>query len=184
MVMKWQRKRKIGTFPNVVVLNKHVLKKKLFTKKKKFCWKCSTLQPSKMYSRWICFLIRRDLEKCSITSLAHQWITIIHKYSTRLEGFFTGDFFFVVNNGLNNWFVVYKHAALHLTRFYFMDWSHVEYCDVFYQLFGLSFWRHPFTAEDLLMSKWCNAKFLHIFFTWRSKVILSGKKVSKFSEKF
>ncbi len=37
----------------------------------------------------------------------------------------------------------------------------------FYQLFGLSFWRHPFTAEDLLMSKWCNAKFL-LFFTWRN----------------
>ncbi len=29
----------------------------------------------------------------------------------------------------------------------------------FYQLFGLSFWRHPFTAEDPLMSKWCIAKF-------------------------
>ncbi len=27
----------------------------------------------------------------------------------------------------------------------------------FYQLFGLSFWRHPFTAEDPLLSKWCNA---------------------------
>ncbi len=32
----------------------------------------------------------------------------------------------------------------------------------FYQLFGLSFWRHPFTAEDPLMSKWCNAQFLQI----------------------
>ncbi len=32
----------------------------------------------------------------------------------------------------------------------------------FYQLFGLSFWRHPFTAEDQFMSKWCNAKFLQI----------------------
>ncbi len=32
----------------------------------------------------------------------------------------------------------------------------------FYQLFGLSFWRHPFTAEDQLVSKWCNAKFLQI----------------------
>ncbi len=29
----------------------------------------------------------------------------------------------------------------------------------FYQLFGLSFWRHPFTAEDPLVSKWFNAKF-------------------------
>ncbi len=32
----------------------------------------------------------------------------------------------------------------------------------FYQRFGLSFWRHPFTAEDPLESKWCNAKFLQI----------------------
>ncbi len=31
------------------------------------------------------------------------------------------------------------------------------YRDVFNQLFGLSFWRHPFTAEDSLVSKWCNA---------------------------
>ncbi len=34
----------------------------------------------------------------------------------------------------------------------------------FYQLFGLSFWRHPFTAEDPLVSKWCNAnKLIYIF---------------------
>ncbi len=32
----------------------------------------------------------------------------------------------------------------------------------FYQLFGLSFWRHPFTAQEPLVSKWCNAIFLQI----------------------
>ncbi len=32
----------------------------------------------------------------------------------------------------------------------------------FNELFGLAFWRHPFTADDLLVSKWCNAKFLQI----------------------
>ncbi len=32
----------------------------------------------------------------------------------------------------------------------------------FYQLFGLSFWRHPFTADDPLVSKWRNATFLQI----------------------
>ncbi len=32
----------------------------------------------------------------------------------------------------------------------------------FNQLFGLSFWRHPFTAEHPLVSKWCNAEFLHL----------------------
>ncbi len=31
-----------------------------------------------------------------------------------------------------------------------------------YALFGLSFWWHPFTAEDPLVSKWCNAKFIQI----------------------
>ncbi len=41
-----------------------------------------------------------------------------------------------------------------------MDWSGVDYCDV---LSGLSFWRHPFTAEDPLVSKLCNAKFLQNF---------------------
>ncbi len=34
----------------------------------------------------------------------------------------------------------------------------------FYQLFGFSFWRHPFNAEDPLVSKGCNAKFLQICF--------------------
>ncbi len=29
----------------------------------------------------------------------------------------------------------------------------------FYQLFGLSFWRHPFTAEHPLLRHWCNATF-------------------------
>ncbi len=35
-------------------------------------------------------------------------------------------------------------------------------CGCFYKLFGLSFWRHPFTAEHTLVSNWCNAKFLQI----------------------
>ncbi len=32
----------------------------------------------------------------------------------------------------------------------------------FYQPFALSFWRHPFTAEYLLVSKWSNSKLLQI----------------------
>ncbi len=45
-------------------------------------------------------------------------------------------------------------------------WTGVDYLWItvmFYQLFGLSFWRHPFTAEDPLVSKYCNATFLQIF---------------------
>ncbi len=37
---------------------------------------------------------------------------------------------------------------------------------VFYQLFGLSFWRHPFTAEDPLVSNIS----LNLFW-WRNKLI-------------
>ncbi len=32
----------------------------------------------------------------------------------------------------------------------------------FYQLFGLSFWRHPFTAEDPLVSKWWKWLIQHV----------------------
>ncbi len=32
----------------------------------------------------------------------------------------------------------------------------------FNQLFGVSIWRHPFTAEDPLMSEWCYVKHLQI----------------------
>ncbi len=39
----------------------------------------------------------------------------------------------------------------------------------FYQLFGLSFWRHPFTAEHPLLRHWCNDTFLQTW--WRNKLI-------------
>ncbi len=42
---------------------------------------------------------------------------------------------------------------------------------MFYQLFGLSFWRHPLTAEDALLSKLCNATFHQVGFWWRNKLI-------------
>ncbi len=51
---------------------------------------------------------------------------------------------------------------------YFNWWTGVVWitCGVFlwrfYQLFGLSFWWHPFTLEDSLVCKWCKAKFLWI----------------------
>ncbi len=46
-----------------------------------------------------------------------------------------------------------------------MDWSHVDNCGLLwclYQLFGLWFWRHPFTANDPLVSKWCYVTVLQI----------------------
>ncbi len=54
----------------------------------------------------------------------------------------------------------------------------------FYQLFGLSFWRHPFTAEHSLLSKRCSATFLQTW--WRNKLIyiLDGLRVRTFSANF
>ncbi len=40
----------------------------------------------------------------------------------------------------------------------------------FYQLFGLSFWRHPFTAEHPLVSKWCNYKSPNLFSCWNTLI--------------
>ncbi len=53
------------------------------------------------------------------------------------------------------------------TVFHFTGWTGVVWiiCGLlwcFYQLFGLSFWRHPFTAEDPLVIKLCNNTFLQI----------------------
>ncbi len=59
---------------------------------------------------------------------------------------------------LNGGFGFYKHTAFHFTRCCLMNWSGWLWC-FYYQLFGLSFWRHPFTAEHPLMSKSCNAAF-------------------------
>ncbi len=54
----------------------------------------------------------------------------------------------------------------------------------FYQLFGLSFWRHPFTAEHPLLRQWCSDTFLQIW--WRNKLIyiLDSLWMSRFSAHF
>ncbi len=54
---------------------------------------------------------------------------------------------------------------------------------IFYLLFGFSFWRHPFTAEDLLVSKWCHAKFLQIYSEDETSSSASWMSVTKFSAK-
>ncbi len=53
----------------------------------------------------------------------------------------------------------------------------------FYQLFGLSFWRHPFTADTVnhLVSKWCNAKFLQIL---HNEELICILRVSRFFRTF
>ncbi len=67
--------------------------------------------------------------------------------------------------------------------FALQDFNHLDYFWIivicFYQLFGLSFWRHPFTAEDLLVSKWRNAKFIQICSSEKKKKnVLDGMRLS------
>ncbi len=52
--------------------------------------------------------------------------------------------------------------VLEAFHFYKMLIDEMEPLWCFYQLFELSFWRHPFTAEDPFMIKWCNDKWLQI----------------------
>ncbi len=53
---------------------------------------------------------------------------------------------------------------------------------MFYQLFGLSLWRHPFTAEDSLVCKRLNVKSLWIFFDeWTNSSTSWEYIFSKFS---
>ncbi len=111
----------------------------------------------------------------------------------RQDDFFTGgsliwDFeedgwMFEVQNALRmDLFLTNTNFLLHKTFIYGLEWCGliVNYCG-FYQLFGLSFWRHPFTAEDPLVNRWCNATFLQIW--WRNKLIyiLDGLRVITFS---
>ncbi len=72
--------------------------------------------------------------------------------------------------------------SLHKTLIDGLEWCGLLWC--FYQLFVLSSWRHPFTAEDPLLSKWCNATFLQICFdeeTNKLIYILDGLRTSTFS---
>ncbi len=67
---------------------------------------------------------------------------------------------------LNHWFVSYKKitTAIHYIRRWLMDWNCLNYCDVFYQLFGLSFWRFILThsLQTINWWTWCDATFLKI----------------------
>ncbi len=53
-------------------------------------------------------------------------------------------------------FLLHKMLIDGLELCWLLDYNYV----FFFQLFGLLFWRHPFTAEDPLVSKWCDATFL------------------------
>ncbi len=85
---------------------------------------------------------------------------------------------------LNDGFVSYKYATgLEILSPHERLTDGLEWCGLlwyFYQLFGLSFWWHPFTADDPLVSKWRDAIQFFKYFWWRNKLfyILNGLRVS------
>ncbi len=90
--------------------------------------------------RWVCFFIR----KFSIVSFVRQCILCSEWVPSEWES----D---------KNITIIHMTSADQI--------SHVKWkvACLFYQLFGLSFWRHPFTAEGPMVNKWRNAKFLQIY---------------------
>ncbi len=80
-----------------------------------------------------------------------------------------------------------EHTAFGFKRCLLMDWSGVDYLWIIV-MFSSAVWtlvltRHPFTAEDPLVSKW-NATYLQIW--WRNKLIyiFRALRVGTFSENF
>ncbi len=65
-----------------------------------------------------------------------------------------------------------------------LEWISCGLLWCFHQLFRLSFWRHPFTAEDPLVSKWCNAKVLQICSREETRLLLELPEVVYIFRKF
>ncbi len=87
------------------------------------------------------------------------------KYAQITVFFSTGqsvimDSYFSLKQHLNNRFDSYKHSAFCFSNHKLMDWNGLLWC---FQLFGLSFWWHPFTVEDPLVNKWLCSTFSAIF---------------------
>ncbi len=100
---------------------------------------------------------KRVLDLCIIISLLNQMRLPFHWR----KQYFSWKQMFWSYKSLNGVFDYYKHS-LFLRKILNdgLESSGLLWC--FYQLFGLSLWRHPFTVEDPLVSKWCNTKFLQI----------------------
>ncbi len=73
-----------------------------------------------------------------------------------------GQQWLVKVKNINDGFVYYIHSSLH------KKWiDRMDSCGLlvgFCQIFEFLFWRHPFTTEDPLVSKWCNDTFFQMCF--------------------
>ncbi len=95
------------------------------------------------------------------------------------------------------WYCHFSIAYLCMLKNFFSHWevseyrnchvdcSCMEYCDVLqYQLVGLSFWRHPFNADDPLVNKWCDNTFLQVCSDGKTNLQLGLPEVSTFLSNF
>ncbi len=110
---------------------------------------------------WTVFACKRCLI-CADFSLDSDQMTFSMKEALSwIEDYLSWKQRFEVKNGLMDAFLTNTHIFPSQD----INWWTGVTCGLlwcFYQLFGLSFWRHPFTAEDPLLSKWCIATFLQI----------------------
>ncbi len=101
---------------------------------------------------WLRFCIYSGSKSNQISTwTCHFWlkhVSSIHKIASFSEK----------SSGLNQVRNMYRSSTAY--KMLIDEWCGLLWC--FYQLFGLSFWWHPFTAEHPLMSKWCNATFPQI----------------------
>ncbi len=96
----------------------------------------------------------------------------------RQEEHFITEGWVIVDYGLvfelkMSWWICFSFCLLQMLTDG-LEWCGLLWC--FYQLFGLSFWRHPFTAEHPLLRHWWNDTFLQTW--WRNMINLSGKLIS------
>ncbi len=87
-------------------------------------------------------------------------ITIIHTTPAITHGFWLWTPILSRSNGLKFVLVFFTKTLLFSSQADGLEWCVLLWC--FYQLFGLSFWRHPSNAEHPFLSKWWNATFLQM----------------------
>ncbi len=147
----------------------------LFWIRREICIRSSTVYKPKQLSTnmWLDFGVRDNRRWTFSLEEALLWIMdsyLSKKPCIEVKNILMMDLFHLLSSHDVNWWtgVVWITCGL-------------LWC--FYQLFGLSFWRHPFTAEHPLLRHWCNATFLQIW--WRNKLIyiMDGLRVRTFSAK-
>ncbi len=87
-----------------------------------------------------CFLVKISWKKWFTVKTSKWWVCFLQTHSFSLHKMLT--------DGLE-W--------CGLLIIIVMDLLIITFCDVFISCFVLSFWWYPFTAEDPLVNKWCNA---------------------------